>query len=187
MSDTNIPYAIQEKGSYVKILYMVRIPNGRIIKGAPDRETLEFITGYAQVIPGLEKTLEGHALGDKLNFVVPHELAFGPRYPQLLIEKNRSEFHFPPRFKPYIGMELPIIIEGGEGPDTVTIRELKEDTIVVDGNHPLAGATLEYDLEIVEARPAKEQEICAEWEGDSAKEGAPCSSPCELILGKPQE
>ncbi len=184
MPEMAAPDKIEAKGSYVKIKYRVRIPNGRILKGAAEPELMDFITGYAQVVPGLEKRLTGHVLGEKLQFTVPPEEAFGERHPELVIEKSKKDFHFPPPYAPFVGMELPMVTEGW-GPDTVIITEIKDETIVIDGNHPLSGAQLQYDLEIVEARPAKPTEICAEWDGVS--EQSSCSSGlCEVVLGQPE-
>jgi FKBP-type peptidyl-prolyl cis-trans isomerase SlyD len=179
-------YQIESKGSYVNIKYSVRVAHGQILKGAEEPEIMDFVTGYLQVVPGLEKNLLGKTEGEKLSFTIPAEEAFGPKYDELIIEKPKSDFHFPGEFKPFIGMELPLITSKDHGPDTAVIREIKENTIVIDANHPLAGLALEYDLEIVEARKATEKDICSGWEetleGGNCSDGS-CSSPCELVLG----
>lgn len=189
MTEEGAFYKISERSSFVKIRYRVRIPDGLVLKGAQDPELMDFVTGYSQVVPGLERRLVGHSVGEKMAFTVPPEEAFGPRYPELVIEKNSADFRFPPGMSPYIGMELPIIFSGSDGPDTVMIREIKGDTIVVDANHALAGASLQYDLEIVEARPATADDVCSEWEeegsGESCGEGGACASGlCQMVLGK---
>jgi FKBP-type peptidyl-prolyl cis-trans isomerase 2 len=85
-------------------------------------------------------------------------------------------------------MELPMLMSDSEGPDTVMIKEIKADTIVIDANHPLSGSSLQYDLEIVEARPATADDVCAEWEeqgsGTSCGESACSSNLCQLVLGQ---
>jgi FKBP-type peptidyl-prolyl cis-trans isomerase SlyD len=182
-------YKILERSSFVKIRYRVRIPDGLVLKGAQEPELMDFVTGYAQVVPGLERRLLGRSVGEKMAFTVPPEEAFGPRYPELVIEKNKADFHFPPGMTPYVGMELPIIFSGSDGPDTVMIKEIRGDIIVVDGNHALAGASLQYDLEIVETRPATPDDICSEWEErcgeETCGEGESCSSGlCQMVLGK---
>jgi FKBP-type peptidyl-prolyl cis-trans isomerase SlyD len=178
---------IQPKSWYVKIEYRVKIPNGPMLKGADQPEIMDFVTGYSQVVPGLEMKLIGHAAGDSLAFTIPPEEAFGPRHPELLIEKGKSDFHFPPGWEPFVGMELPMITGIGEGPDSVIIKEIKPDTIVIDANHPLSGFSLQYDLKIMEARPATEKEMCSEWEespvNESCSESA-CSSMCQVVLGE---
>ncbi|HMK37428.1 MAG TPA: FKBP-type peptidyl-prolyl cis-trans isomerase [Desulfomonilaceae bacterium] len=191
MTEEVSTYAIEQRSCYVKIRYRVRIADGPVLKGGADPEVMDFVTGYGQVVPGLEKRLVGHAAGDKLAFTVPPDEAFGPRHPQLVIEKNKEDFHFPQGMQPMVGMELPIIL-GSEGPDTVMIREIKEKTIVVDANHPLSGASLQYELEIVEARPANADDVCAEWEekGDGTScsaEGACSSGLCQVVLGNNEQ
>lgn len=191
MSEGSSLYKISERSSFVKIRYRVRIPDGLVLKGAQELEFMDFVTGYAQVVPGLEKRLVGRSIGEKMEFTVPPEEAFGPRYSELVIEKNRADFHFPPGMTPHIGMELPIIFSGSDGPDTVMIKAIKGDTIVVDANHALAGASLQYELEIVEARPATSEDICSEWDeqcGEGAcGEGESCASGlCQMVLGKPE-
>lgn len=184
MTDAKPPeYQIEASSCYTKIRYMVRVVGGPVLKGVPEREVMDFVTGYAQVIPGLEKRLIGRTQGERLSFSVPPEEAFGPRFDELLIEKNRSEFHFPPGMTPYPGMEIPLLTGHPDGPDTALIREVRDDTIVIDCNHPLAGATLEYDLEILETRPAKPTDVCAEWE-ERPLEAACSGSVPVVVLGQ---
>jgi FKBP-type peptidyl-prolyl cis-trans isomerase 2 len=175
-------YSIGEK-SYVKIRYRVRVPDGPFIKGAVEPEVMDFVTSFKQVIPGLEDRLMGHVVSDRLSFTVPPEEAFGPRYDQLVFEQNKADFHFPPGMEPYNGMQISVIC-GDEGPDVGTIREVKEDTIVIDCNHALSGFPLQYDLEIIEARPARQNEICQEWESECGSSECSGCSPHEIVLGK---
>jgi FKBP-type peptidyl-prolyl cis-trans isomerase SlyD len=186
MAETIPPsrYTIQDSSGYVKISYMVKVAGGRVLKGAGQPEIMDFVTGYRQVVPGLEKRLLGHAQGERLAFTIPPEEAFGPRYDELVIEKDKADFHFPPGMEPWVGMELPMIANDEEAPDSVVIRSITDKTIVIDANHPLAGASLEYDLEIVEARPATQSDVCSEWETEKSDGCAACSgAPHEIVLG----
>jgi FKBP-type peptidyl-prolyl cis-trans isomerase 2 len=186
MTDTPTPaaYKVTESSCYAKIRYKVRVAGGPILKGAGEPEIMDFVTGYAQVVPGLEKRLVGHGVGERLSFTVPAEEAFGPRYPELVVEKKREEFHFPPGWAPAPGLEIPIITSHSEAPDTARIKEVREHTIVIDLNHPLSGAALEYDLEILEARPATSKDVCAEWEQQST-DCTSCSSELQsMVLGQ---
>jgi FKBP-type peptidyl-prolyl cis-trans isomerase SlyD len=161
---------------------MVRVVDGPVLKGAGDPEIMDFVTGYRHVVPGLERRLVGHRSGESLSFTVPADEAFGPRHQELVFEKSKTDFHFPPGFEPYPGMELPLVTRGSDAPDTVMIREVREDSIVVDMNHPLAGLALQYDLEIIEARPATSSDVCSEWE-ETGSEGDCCSEPCQIVVG----
>lgn len=168
---------------YVKIRYRVKVVGGPILKGAQTPELMDFVTGFGHVIPGLEKRLLGHDVGERLSFVVPPHEGFGERVDELVFEKKRQDFRFPAGLEPYPGMELPLVTDSPGAPDTVIIRDVKDDTIVVDCNHPFAGLSLEYDLEILEARPARETDMCAEWEekGDDGDSCRSCS-PHEIVL-----
>jgi FKBP-type peptidyl-prolyl cis-trans isomerase SlyD len=175
-------YRIQGKGSFVRISYSVRAGKGPILKGADKPEILEFVTGYMQVVPGLEKRLAGHGLGEKLSFTVQPSEAFGERRADFLIEKPKSDFFFPLGVEPYPGMEIPLVAPGDNAPDTVIIKEVKEEAIIIDFNHPLAGVPLEYVLEIAEARAAKPDDVCGEWDSPSDPESC-CATAPYVILG----
>jgi FKBP-type peptidyl-prolyl cis-trans isomerase SlyD len=185
MTDGAIPqtYNIADRSGYVKIGYTVRVVDGPVLKGAGEREVMDFVTGYGHVVPGLERRLVGHCAGEKLSFTVPADEAFGKRHEELVIEKGKADFHFPPGFEPYPGMELPLVTRGSDAPDTVMIREVRQDTIVIDLNHPLAGLALQYDLEIIEARPATSTDVCSEWE-ETGSEGQCGSGACQIVVGE---
>jgi FKBP-type peptidyl-prolyl cis-trans isomerase SlyD len=167
---------------YVKIKYSVRVVDGPFLKGAAEPEVMDFVTGYGHVIPGLEKRLLGHGPGAKLSFVIPPHECFGVRHEELVIEKSKEDFHFPKGLEPLPGMEIPLVCSADVAPDTVTIREIRGDTIVIDCNHPLAGLSLKYNLEIIEARPASPTDVCAEWEEKNVESDCGCS-PCQIVLG----
>ncbi|MCA1959477.1 MAG: FKBP-type peptidyl-prolyl cis-trans isomerase, partial [Desulfomonile sp.] len=177
------PYIIAGHKSYVKIRYRVQVVDGPVLKGAMEPEIMDFVTGYLHVIPGLEKRLVGRQAGEKLSFTVPPEEAFGIRRPELVIEKAKADFHFPAGVEPYPGMELPIVTGNFDGPETVMIREVRDDTIIIDLNHPLSGLPLAYDLEIIEARPAGASDVCSEW-GSAGPEQTACSSIPQIVLGE---
>ncbi len=184
MVDNSHPqvFNIGAKKTYVKIKYRVQVEGGPVLKGGEVPETMDFVTGYLHVVPGLEKRLIGHGEGERLSFTVPAEEAFGERREELIIEKNKDEFHFPESFSPYPGMELPLVTKGGEGPDSVRIREVRDNTIVIDLNHSLSGMALQYELEIIEARPAKETDVCSEWDSPSEDQAA-CAGIQQIVLG----
>ena len=87
--------------------------------------------------------------------------------------------------EPYPGMQIPLVTPGADAPDTVMIREVRGDTIVIDLNHPLSGLSLAYELEIIEARPAEEKDVCAEWDETTVNDSCGGCSPHEIILGQP--
>lgn len=173
---------IRDSKYYVKILYRVKVAGGPILKGSELLETMDFVTGYGHVIPGLEKRLLGHKCGDRLSFVVPPSEAFGEHRQELIFEKSRDDFRFPEGFQPYPGMQLPLVSNDPAAPDTVMIREVGESSIVIDCNHPLAGLPLKYDLEIIEARPARATDVCSEWDEKEPQGTCSSCSPHEILL-----
>lgn len=180
-------FKIEDSSSFVKIRYQVRVENGPILKGAETPEVMDFVTGFRQVIPGLEKRLLGHGIGESLSFTVPAKEAFGERRDDFIVIKDKKEFHFPEGFYPYPGMEISVVTNMDEGPDTVRIKEVRENDIVIDFNHPLAGCSLKYTLEIIEARPSKATDICSEWETEKGEGGCSSCAPQEVVLGQDVE
>jgi FKBP-type peptidyl-prolyl cis-trans isomerase SlyD len=149
---------IQEKGTYVKIRYSLRAAEGEYIKGDP-REglaILEIFTGYNQLIPGLEKRLVGAGAGEKMQPRLSVDEAFGPYREELVKEKGYDEFPEGRQLE-----EGKWAVARDETTGTAYgyfVKEKKEDRIVLDYNHPLAGKELIYDLEVLETRPVTEEE-----------------------------
>lgn len=150
---------IQPENSYVKIKYTVRLENGEIIKGDPAEGLahMEFVTGYNQIIPGLERRLIGMSPGDRGEIVVPSEEGFGQHDPELIQEKTFQEFP--------AGRDLE---EGRWARATnpqhrVTfgylVLEKLPDRVVLDYNHPLAGKTLIYQVSVDRVREANREEL----------------------------
>lgn len=151
---------IQEKNTRVSILYTLKLESGEIIKGDPSREGLEhmsFVTGYRQVLPGLEERLVGHKEGERMEFVIPTEEAFGPRDPNLIVEKSFDDF---PEARDFIPGKW-VLAQNPSHRITCGyfIQEKKENSVLLDYNHPLAGKDLHYTLTITEALPASEEEL----------------------------
>lgn len=176
-------FRILDTSSYVKLRYQVRVENGPILKGADKPEVMDFVTGFRQVIPGLEKRLLGRSAGESMTFTVPADEAFGERRDDFVVVKDKKEFHFPEGFSPRPGMEISVITNMDEGPDTVIIKEVRDNDIVIDFNHPLAGFPLKYTLEIIEARPSKASDVCSEWESEKGESCGSCA-PHEVVLGQ---
>jgi FKBP-type peptidyl-prolyl cis-trans isomerase SlyD len=150
---------IQEKGTYVKIRYCLKTGEGEYIKGDP-REglaILEIFTGYNQLIPGLERRLVGMRAGEKMQTRLPPEEAFGPYRPKDLKEKGYDEF--PEGRGLEEGRWVVARDEATGAAYGYFVKKKEEDRIILDYNHPLAGKELIYDLEVLEARPATEEEV----------------------------
>ena len=134
-------------GDTVKIHYTGTLNDGSQFDSSAGREPLEFTLGSGQVIPGFDKAVEGMAVGDTKSVNIPPEDAYGPRHDGMIQEVPLGAL--PDGLEPQVGMGLQARRPDGAMLD-LTITEVGEESITVDGNHPLAGETLNFDLELVE-------------------------------------
>ena len=134
-------------GDTVKVHYTGKLENGEVFDTSKEQEPFEFTVGNKAVIPGFEKCVVGMEVGDSKSIEIPPEEAYGAKQDQLVVEVNRSEF--PDDITPTIGQRLQIRQQDGN-PIIVTITDLAEDIITLDANHPLAGYTLFFDVEVIE-------------------------------------
>jgi FKBP-type peptidyl-prolyl cis-trans isomerase SlyD len=150
---------IKPFATYVRITYTVRLESGEILKGDPRTglEDLGFVTGFNQVLPGLERRLIGLRYGDQAVFVVPAEEAFGVYDPSLV--KKRKLTEFPEGASLTAGTWM--VAQNDEYRITCGyyVKEKNPQSIVLDYNHPLAGKALHYQFEIVEVRPVTPEEL----------------------------
>lgn len=115
-----------------------------------------YLHGASNIIPGLENALTGKTSGDELSVSVAPEEGYGPRDDARIQEVPRDAF--PPEITIEPGMQFNA--QGPEGQDVmVTIAKVEGDTVTVDGNHPLAGVTLNFDVTIADIRDASAEEL----------------------------
>lgn len=130
----------------VKVHYTGKLNNGQIFDSSLERDPIEVTLGQGQLIPGFEKELVNMEVNEKKTINVPKEEAYGDIMEELFHEINRKEL--PEDIKPEIGMMLM-----GKNPDgtenQLRITDVKEETIVIDANHVLAGQDLTFELELV--------------------------------------
>lgn len=141
-------------GDKVKVHYHGRLRNGETFDSSEGREPLEFTVGSGQVIKGFDQGVMGMQPGDKKTVEIGVGDAYGEKQQEMLIEFPKEQF--PADMKPEPGMEL--VMNNGAGQSfRVRIAEVREDTVLLDANHPLAGEDLIFDLELVsiEAPPSK--------------------------------
>jgi peptidylprolyl isomerase len=135
-------------GDTVVVHYTGTLANGKVFDSSEGRDPLEFTLGGGQVIPGFERAVDGMAVGDAKTVTIPADEAYGPRQSELTVTVERSQF--PKNMKPAVGQQLQMS-RGGQV-FVVTVLEVSEERIVLDANHPLAGADLTFKLELVEIR-----------------------------------
>lgn len=139
----------------VRIHYVLRDPSGKILDRSGD-EPLEYLQGAGNIVPGLEKQLAGKAPGDKLLAVVPPEQGYGLRQKVKPHTVRRS--NFPEGAKLEKGMGFTMRSREGQ-PMPVWITKIQGPTIYVEPNHPLAGVTLHFEVEVVDVRDAQPEEL----------------------------
>lgn len=134
-------------GDTVKIHYTGTLDDGTQFDSSAGREPLEFELGSGQVIPGFDKAVEGMAVGEEKSVNIEPEDAYGPRHDQMVQEVPKDAL--PDDLEPEIGMGLQ-----AQGPDgqliNLTVTEVADESITVDGNHPLAGKALNFAIELVD-------------------------------------
>lgn len=143
------------KDHVVSFDYQLTNSRSEMLDSSEDSGPLSYLHGYAHIIPGLEKALEGKKSGDNLNVVVPPVEAYGLRDERRMGQVERSIFPEGADIQP--GMRFRATSENGS--DLVMVVAVEGDTITVDANHPLAGETLTFDVTIREVRPATADEL----------------------------
>lgn len=134
-------------GDTVKVHYTGKLENGDVFDSSRERDPFEFTVGNKAVIPGFEKGVVGMGVGDTKKIEIPPEEAYGAKQDELVVVVKKSEF--PEDITPSIGQRLQIKQQDGN-PVVVTITDLTEDNITLDANHPLAGYTLFFDVELID-------------------------------------
>ncbi|MBB3191524.1 FKBP-type peptidyl-prolyl cis-trans isomerase [Halomonas cerina] len=143
------------QNAVVAFHYTLTNDAGEVLDSSEGREPLTYLHGAGNIIPGLEKELEGHTVGDKLQAKVSPEEGYGEVQPQLVQEVPRDAFQGVESVEP--GMQFQAQTQGG--PLMVTVTKVEGDTVTVDGNHPLAGQQLNFDVEVAEVREASQEEV----------------------------
>ncbi len=125
-----------------------------LLDSSLDAEPLLIIQGHGHLIPGLESALEGKKQGDTFSVDVPADQAYGPRH-ETLMQAVPLEMFEGMDVQP--GMSFRATTDGGE--QSVIVLDVTDDEVIVDGNHPLAGMDLTFDVEIIEVRDATSEEL----------------------------
>lgn len=133
----------------VKVHYTGKLTDGQVFDTSEGKEPVEFTLGKGQLIPGFEKGLLDMKVNEKKTITIPKEEAYGDPREDLIQEVEKNQL--PQEIQPEVGMGLVSRTPDGREMNLV-VAEVKEETIVVDGNHPLAGKDLVFDLEVVEIK-----------------------------------
>ncbi|HEY3699913.1 MAG TPA: peptidylprolyl isomerase [Spongiibacteraceae bacterium] len=141
--------------SVVSIYYELTNDAGEVLDASQVGEPLTYLHGAHNIISGLEKQLLGKTTGDALQVKVQPEEGYGIQQPELMQQVPRDAFPDPDNIA--IGMRFSA--ESDDGHVSVVVTEVTDSTVTVDGNHPLAGVVLNFDIKIADVRSATAEEI----------------------------
>lgn len=143
------------KNNVVTMHYTLTLDDGAEVDTSVGSDPLVFLFGNGQIIPGLEDALEGKTKGEKLKVKVSPDMGYGDRDDTLTQIVPKGAFEGADKLE--VGMQFHA--QGDEGPIMVTVIKLDGDKVTIDGNHPLAGKNLNFDVNIVDVREATSQEL----------------------------
>lgn len=131
---------------------------GEVFDSSEGREPLTFMVGHKQMIPGFEQEIMGAKVGEKREFTLESERAYGDRDETAVMEIQRDQFkQLEAETSLEVGMQL--VAQMPHGPAPFIITNLSDDMVTADFNHALAGQSLTFAVEIVELRPLTEEEL----------------------------
>ena len=139
----------------VSIHYTLRDEAGEIIDSSPAGEPLAYLHGHGNLVPGLERELAGRSVGDKLTVTLSPADGYGEHDPKLVQQVPRRALKGVGNLR--VGMRLSA--SSGRSDRTVTVTRIAGDLVTVDGNHPLAGKRLHFEVEVAGVRAATETEL----------------------------
>ncbi|WP_261841367.1 FKBP-type peptidyl-prolyl cis-trans isomerase [Aliamphritea ceti] len=139
----------------VLIHYTLTNAEGEVLDSSAGGEPLAYLHGQGNIVPGLENALTGKSAGDKQQVEVSAEEGYGLPNEELIQEVERTAFEGIDTIE--VGMQFMAQTPWGEQP--VVVTSVTDETVVVDGNHPLAGQVLNFDVEVVEVRDASAEEL----------------------------
>lgn len=137
------------------IAYTLKDDQGTLIDQADKDQPFAFILGVGNIIPGLENALEGKSAGDQVSVTIEPAQAYGERDDNLKQTLSKEMFEGVDEVKP--GMQFHA--QTNQGMSVVTVTEVEGEDVTIDGNHPLAGVTLNFDVDVLEVRDATEEEL----------------------------
>ncbi|MBD3292808.1 MAG: peptidylprolyl isomerase [Armatimonadia bacterium] len=134
-------------GDTVKVHYTGKLDDGTVFDSSREREPLEFQLDEGQIIPGFEEAVVGMEEGDETTVEIPPEKAYGPHQDDAVMEFPLDQL--PDEIEPEVGMQLQLQGQNGQA-FPARVVEVGDDTLTLDANHPLAGETLTFEIELVE-------------------------------------
>ena len=139
-----------KNGDRVRVHYTGRLDDGQVFDSSREGDPLEFTVGAGEVIPGFDEGVRGMTVGESKTIEIEPEDAYGPRRDALATSIPREAAQLP--VEPQVGMHFMLPLQDGNQLEVV-VTEVTPDHITIDGNHPLAGERLTFDVELVGNEP----------------------------------
>lgn len=136
-----------EAGNKVKVHYTGTFDDGEVFDSSRKTDPLEFELGAGQVIPGFDQAIQGMEIGESKKVRIPEADAYGPYNAEMVFTTDSSQFE--EGISPQVGQQFQAQTPDGQ-PMMLVVKEVSEEGIVMDANHPMAGKDLNFDLELVE-------------------------------------
>lgn len=134
-------------GDKIRVHYAGSLEDGTEFDSSYKRgEPLEIVLGQGMLIKGFENAVKGLTAGEKVKTTIDPEEGYGPYNEEHTFEVDRNQI--PPEINPEVGMMLQVNTD--QGVTNVTIKSVSDDNVVLDGNHPLAGQTMIFEIELLE-------------------------------------
>jgi len=143
------------KNAVVGINYTLTNDAGEVMDTSEGREPLVYLHGSNNLIPGLEKELEGKTQGQSFKVTIPPGEAYGESNPELVQTLPLEMFKGVENVEPGMGFTA----QGPQGQQHIVVTAVNGEEVTVDGNHPMAGKTLHFDVEIMSVREASDEEV----------------------------
>ncbi len=137
-------------GDTVQVHYTGTLTDGTVFDSSKGREPLEFTLGSGQVIKGFDEGISGMEVGETKTVQIPVEEAYGPAHEEMIFTLERSEI--PDDIPLEVGMTLNMHEDGNPQPIPVIVRDLTDESVTLDANHPLAGHDLVFEVQLVDIR-----------------------------------
>jgi len=142
----------------VTIHYTLTNDAGKKLDSSRNEKPMEYLHGSGQIVSGLEKALAGKEVGDKFIVTIPPAEAYGEKRDDMVKEVPMTMFEGIDKVE--VGMQFHA--DASHGVNVVTVSEVDGDKVTIDGNHPMAGEALTFDVEVMDLRPATEDELSHE-------------------------
>ncbi|HLE10173.1 MAG: peptidylprolyl isomerase [Bdellovibrionales bacterium RIFOXYD12_FULL_39_22] len=143
------------KDNVVTIEYTLTNEHGETLDSSKDNGPLAYLHGHSNIISGLEQEIEGKGIGEKLKVTIAPKDGYGEIRQDMIQDVPRAQFEDADNLQ--VGMQFQV--QAGEETLIVMVKSVSDDMVTLDGNHPLAGQTLHFDVEICEIRTATEDEL----------------------------